>query len=93
LLNTLLSKVVKLKIEFKLFATLMRFLPDNADGHVVMMDVDPSTTAFDLINHYGISHCEAYLVLQNGVYLYDEQKKLPLNDGDTLAIFPPVAGG
>lgn len=71
----------------------MRFLPDDTDGHVVMMEVDSSTTAFDLIDHYGISRCEAYLVLQNGVYLYDEQKEIPLNEGDTLAIFPPVAGG
>ncbi|CAA6804150.1 MAG: Molybdopterin synthase sulfur carrier subunit [uncultured Thiotrichaceae bacterium] len=82
-----------MKIECKLFATLMRFLPADADGHVVMMEVDPSTTAYDIIDHYGICHNEAYLVLQNGVYLYDEQKKIPLNDGDTLAIFPPVAGG
>ena len=82
-----------MKIEFKLFATLMRYLPDDAQGHVVIMDVDPSTTAYNIIDQYGICHNEAYLVLQNGVYLHDEQKSMPLNEGDTLAIFPPVAGG
>lgn len=58
-----------------------------------MMEVDSSTTAYAIIDHYGICHNKAYLVLQNGVYLYDEQKTIPLKDGDTLAIFPPVAGG
>ena len=71
----------------------MPYLPPGTKGHELDLEVDASTSAFDLIDQFGISRCEAYLVLCNGVYLYDEQRALPLKDGDTIAIWPPVAGG
>ncbi len=82
-----------MKIRFKLFATLMHYLPDDADGHEVLLEVDDTTTAYDIIERFGITREEAYLVLVNGVFLCNEERAKPLRDGDTLAIWPPVAGG
>ncbi len=82
-----------MKVKFKLFATLMHYLPKEAEGHELDMEVDETTTAFDIIDQFGISRCEAYLVLVNGVYLHENEREQPLKDGDTLAVWPPVAGG
>ncbi len=71
----------------------MHYLPKEANGHELDMEVGATTSAFNIIDQFGISRCEAYLVLVNGVYLNEQERELPLNDGDTLAIWPPVAGG
>lgn len=82
-----------MKIKFKLFATLMRHLPKEAKGHELDMDVAETTSTFNIIDQFGIDRVEAHLVLVNGVYLNEQQRELPLQEGDTLAIWPPVAGG
>lgn len=82
-----------MQIKFKLFATLMSYLPPQANGHELMLEVDDSTTAFNIIDQYDIPRCEAHLVLVNGVYLNEDERDEPLKDGDTLSIWPPVAGG
>ena len=82
-----------MKIKLKLFATIMHYLPDDADGHEVMLDVDPSSSAYDIIDSFGIDRCEAYLVLCDGVYLHEHERVEPLKEGVTIAVWPPVAGG
>ena len=57
------------------------------------MDVDESTSAFDLLDHFNVPREMAHLVLVNGVYLQPEERTLPLKEIDVLAIWPPVAGG
>lgn len=48
----------------------------------------------DIINQYQIPKESCHLILVNGVYtpLIAAESKI-LNKGDTLAIWPPVAGG
>ena len=82
-----------MKITFKLFATLMKHLPPEADRHELPLEVDDSTSAYDLIDLYNIPRELAHLVLVNGVYLQPEERELPLKENDVLAVFPPVAGG
>ena len=82
-----------MKVTFKLFATLMRYLPSDAVKNVVTLDVDESTTPNHLIERYRVPKEEVHLVLVNGVYLNEADRDLPLNANDTLAIWPPVAGG
>lgn len=82
-----------MKITFKLFATLMKHLPEEAKAHELPLEVDDTTSAYDLIDRYNIPRKLAHLVLVNGVYLQPEERELPLKENDVLAIFPPVAGG
>jgi len=82
-----------MKVTFKLFATLMKYLPADANGHEVSMDVDSSTSAYDILDKFGVPREMAHLVLVNGVYLQPEERLLPLKENDVLAIWPPVAGG
>jgi molybdopterin converting factor small subunit len=83
-----------LKITFKLYASLTQLLPAQANNHAITIDVDDDTTAFDLIDRFRVPRKSAHLVLINGVYLAPEERVHPnLTDGDTVAVWPPVAGG
>ena len=77
---------MKENIHIKLFATLNKFSPENADKYAI----DSGTSVEQLINSLGISTKKAKLVFVNG-------KKAGLDTvlkaGDRLGVFPPVGGG
>jgi len=79
-----------LKITLKLFADLRRHLPAGADGHVAGLVVAPGSTAGDLLLSLGVSLGEELIILVNGRH---EELGYELEEGDTLAVFPPLAGG
>ncbi|WP_423909924.1 MoaD/ThiS family protein [Candidatus Spongiihabitans sp.] len=82
-----------MQIEFKLFATLMGYLPDGAVKNAITLDVAENTTPYQLIDTYCVPRSEVHLVLINGVYVDEAGRDRPLKSHDTLAIWPPVAGG
>lgn len=83
-----------MKIELKLYATLMRYLPEDAVGHSAMLEVSEGTTAAQLIEDRKLPKESCFLVLVDGTYLTpDERESRPLKEGDTLSIWPPIAGG
>ena len=83
-----------MQIKFKLYATLTHFLPDDAKEHATVIDVEPDATPYSIIDRFKVPRESAHLVLINGVYVVPEDREAPvLNEGDTLAVWPPVAGG
>ncbi len=84
-----------MKITVKLYANLSDFLPAEAKQNAVMFDVHEMTTVNQVIDHFRVPREQAHLVLINGSYVEHEARDQPqrLNSGDTLAIWPPVAGG
>lgn len=83
-----------MKIRFKLYALLTDYLPAEAKDHSIDIDVDMTTSIIEIIERFGIPLKMAHLVLLNGVYVNPEDRTTKtLTDGDTLAIWPPVAGG
>ena len=82
-----------MQIHFKLFATLMDYLPANAVKNVVTLEVEESTSPNQLVDKYGVPRAEVHLVLINGIYVDEADRDNPLKPDDTLAIWPPVAGG
>ena len=83
-----------MQITFKLYATLSDFLPANAEKHAVKLDVSDDTTAYQIIDQFKVPREMAHLVLLNGVYLQPEERNNRIfQEGDTLAVWPPVAGG
>ncbi len=83
----------QVQITFKLFATLIGHLPPTAVKHAVTLEVDETITPNQLIDRFSVPRAEVHLVLVNGVYLAEEDRDKPLQEGDALAIWPPVAGG
>lgn len=83
-----------MKVELKLYATLMRYLPEEASGHSVMLELPDGTTAASLIEERNLPKESCFLVLVDGNYLTAEERETrPLKDGDVLSIWPPIAGG
>lgn len=82
-----------LQITLKLFAGLAVHLPNDAVGNVVTFEVANAPTPNQLIDRFQVPRAQVHLVLVNGVYQAEAQRDAPLDDGDTLAIWPPVAGG
>ena len=83
-----------MEITFKLYASLSQYLPAGSDKHSININIADTDTAFSLLDKFNVPRESAHLVLLNGVYLDPQQRNEHIfNDGDTLAIWPPVAGG
>jgi len=74
-----------MKVEIKLFASLRKYsLPPEE------MELAEGTTVGNLLKRIGIPPSEVAVALVNGRHAENE---LALNDGETIALFPPIAGG
>lgn len=84
-----------MKIQLKLFASLTDYLPaQGRDGNVVELDVPETTTINQMVQRYSLPDKLVHLVLVNGSYVAPEcRAEHLLQDGDALAIWPPIAGG
>ncbi len=81
-----------MKIEIKLFATLKKLLPPDADGSTATLEVAEGLTVAGLIAQLQVPKELAHLVLVNGVNIEGDQSRI-LQEGDSVSVFPPVAGG
>ena len=82
-----------MQITFKLFATLAEYLPADAKNNSLPIHAEDSITPNQLLDKFAVPHKKVHLVLINGIYTPPDQRDLPLQDGDVLAVWPPVAGG
>ena len=79
-----------MKVEVQFFATLSAYRPDGATGDDVALEVPHGTTVHDLIRLLGIPPEIDCMRVVNG---HDAPSDQGLEDGDVLALFPPLAGG
>jgi sulfur-carrier protein len=77
-------------IELHLFATLAKYLPEDATSKTAMIAMAPGETVQDLITGLGIPENTVKLIFINGVH---GKKNTILKDGDRVGLFPPVGGG
>lgn len=84
-----------MKVALKLFATLSDYLPTEArNSNRVDLDLDDAATIAGIIEDFRLPPKLVHLVLVNGVFIPPaERAQRKLASGDTLAIWPPVAGG
>ncbi len=84
-----------MKITFKLFASLTDYLPVEARyTNVIELDIAPDATISQIIEPFGMPPKLVHLVLINGKYIEpDKRLTQTLEEGDVLAIWPPIAGG
>ncbi len=79
-----------MQVTVKLFATLRKHLPPGGEAGRASMDLAPGATVEDLVKGLGIPGETRLLVLVNAVHAEPPQE---LEEGDVVAIFPPLAGG
>lgn len=84
-----------MKITFKLFATLQDYLPAEArKTNALALELEAGTTVQHVIGRFGLPQKLCHLVLIDGHFVPPaERATRGLRDGETLAIWPPVAGG
>ena len=78
----------------KLYASLMAYLPAGAKDQSVQMPLEQDATIGAMLAAMRVPQEKCHLVLVNGVFVPPGARETQrLNDGDTLAVWPPVAGG
>jgi sulfur carrier protein ThiS len=84
-----------MRITLKLHAKLSDCLPAEARAKGTLnLDVDAGTTVASLINRFDVPRNLCHLVLIDGVFVPPAARaERVLDEGETLAIWPPVAGG
>jgi molybdopterin converting factor small subunit len=79
-----------MKIEIALYASLSRYLPPSAQNRKAVIDVCDGATAGEVLQQLGIPQDHPNILLLNGK---QATGGTALTDGDTLSVFPPLAGG
>lgn len=83
-----------MRIHFELYASLMQYLPTNADRHRVTLDAPDGITPHQVLDRFGVPRKDAKLIVLNGVFVAgSERDSVQLREDDVLAVWPPVAGG
>lgn len=84
-----------MNVTLKLYATLSDYLPLEARReNALALDVAPQTTVGALIECHNLPAKLTHLVLVNGVFVPPPARAGHLlQEGDVLAIWPPIAGG
>ncbi len=77
-------------VSIKLFATLRKYLPDNAVNKTATLELGDQATSSDIIEQLGIPDGHIHLILIDGKHSAEDS---PLSDGAVVSFFPPIAGG
>lgn len=84
-----------MKITLKLFASLQDYLPPEArKDNALTLDIEEGTTIHQIIERFGLPPKSCHLVLLDGNFVPPAERiTRMLAEGETLAIWPPIAGG
>jgi len=84
-----------MKVTLKLYASLSDYLPEPARRRNAMeLELASGTTVAQVIEHQNLPAKQCHLVLIDGIYVPPAARAArPLAEGETLAIWPPIAGG
>ena len=84
-----------MKVTLKLYATLSDYLPDAArKSNALELDLPEGTTPAQIIENQNLPVKLCHLVLIDGIFVPPALRaRRALAEGETLAIWPPIAGG
>jgi sulfur carrier protein ThiS len=84
-----------MRVTFKLFAMLQDYLPVEAKkDNALALDLAAGTTVLAVIERFDLPLSSCKLVLVDGHFIPPtERGTRVLKEGETLAIWPPIAGG
>lgn len=81
-------------VTIKLYATLADYLPAGAKANRVEAEVADNCTVTAALAPFALPAQLTHLVLVNGHFIPPgERESHRLAPGDTLAVWPPIAGG
>ena len=83
-----------MQVTLKLFANLSNYLPSEAVDNQLVLDIKDGQTVRGLLVEQNVPPELCHLLLVNGVYSPPSKSdNIVLKAGDTVAVWPPVAGG
>lgn len=84
-----------MKITFKLFASLQDYLPHEArNTNALALELEEGVSVLQLIERFSLPLKSCHLVLVDGNFVPPAERAVRiLQDGETLSIWPPIAGG
>jgi len=84
-----------MNVNIEFYASLMKYLPPGKSRFRREVKVDDDISLSRLISQFHIAAAEAHLVLVNGHFVNcgEDRDQRKLSEGDTVSIWPPVAGG
>ena len=82
------------QVTVKLYASLMDYLPAGAKQNRVQVPLNHRTTIGETLDALNVPREQCHLVLHNGHFVPPAARAShSIADGDTIAVWPPVAGG
>ncbi len=79
-----------MKIEVRLFSTLARHLPPGTDGRAANLSVPTGATVAQVLAQLGVPLELTKLTFVDSVH---RDLDFVLSEGNTISVFPPIAGG
>jgi len=79
-----------MKVEVKLYANFREYLPRGSEKYSCTLELEEGTTIGQVLASLKIPESLPMVPLVNGIH---REVGDPLQPGDVLSIFPPVAGG
>ena len=82
------------RIAAKLYAILRDFLPPGSRGVTAELSIEDQATVRAVLDRLAVPpHWRQVVVLNDQEITADQWDAVRLQEGDRLAVFPPVAGG
>jgi len=84
-----------MQIELKLFMRFKEYLPEGGTNGIAQHEIAEGSTFKDLLIDIGMPIEEDKIIVINGISHKQgkEANALLIKNKDTVAIFPPIAGG
>lgn len=83
-----------MRLTVKLYATLGDYLPAGSRNNRAEVEVAAGCTVAEALAPFALPARLTHLVLVNGVFVPEAVRAATaLSEGDTLAVWPPIAGG
>ncbi len=79
-----------MRVTVKLFAYLKEHLPEGCERNRCSQEIEKGATVGDVLDGLQIPDTLSLLMLRNATHTSRDEV---LEDGDVLAVFPPIAGG
>jgi len=79
-----------MKVKVQLYAILSKYLPKNANNKMAILEVAEGTSVQWVLSELTIPENMPKILLVNG---RNAELDRVLTEGDTVSVFPPIAGG